>query len=65
MDYEKIAEAVRLCGSSPAAFQCIDGCAYYSGGDMSKCIPRMTADAANAITELLNRAETAPREKAE
>lgn len=53
MDHAKIADSIRLCGSSPASFQCMEGCAYYSDGDMNKCIPRMTEDAATAITELL------------
>lgn len=43
MDIEKLIEAVRLCGSTPKVDQC-KRCAYWSGGDMSKCIPRMTTD---------------------
>ena len=67
MDYKKIAAAVKLCGSTPATFQCLGGCPYYSGGDMNTCIPRMTADASCAITDLLARveAEEARAEKAE
>ena len=57
MDYQKLSAAIKLCGSTPAAFQCLGGCSYYSGGDMTKCIPRMTADAATAIADLLARAE--------
>ena len=51
MDIEKLIEAVRLCGSTPKADQCKQ-CAYWSGGDMSKCIPRMTTDAATALSTL-------------
>ena len=46
MDIEKLIESVRLCGSTPKVDQCKQ-CAYWSGGDMSKCIPRMTTDAAD------------------
>lgn len=58
MDYNKLAEAVMMCGSAPKVDQCKQ-CAYWSGGDMSQCIPRMTADCATAITALLVRAEAA------
>lgn len=51
MDYGKLIEAVKLCGSTPKIDQC-KKCAYYAGGDMSKCIPVMTNDAANAISAL-------------
>lgn len=51
MDIEKLIGAVRLCGSTPKVDQC-KRCAYWSGGDMSKCIPRMTTDAATAISTL-------------
>ena len=51
MDIEKLIEAVRLCGSTPEVDQCKQ-CAYWSGGDMSKCIPRMTTDAATALSTL-------------
>ena len=51
MDIEKLIEAVRLCGSTPKVDQCKQ-CAYWSGGDMSKCIPRMTTDAATALSTL-------------
>ncbi len=51
MDIEKLIEAVRLCGSTPKVDQCKQ-CAYWAGGDMSQCIPRMTADCATAITAL-------------
>lgn len=51
MDIEKLIEAVKLCGSTPKVDQCKQ-CAYWSGGDMSKCIPRMTTDAATAIENL-------------
>lgn len=51
MDIEKLIESVRLCGSTPKVDQCKQ-CAYWSGGDMSKCIPRMTTDAATALSML-------------
>ena len=51
MDIEKLIEAVKLCGSTPKVDQCKQ-CAYWSGGDMSKCIPRMTTDAATALQYL-------------
>lgn len=67
MDYEKLASAVKLCGSEPAAFQCMGVCPYYSDGNMNECIPQMTKDAATAITDLLARAYEAEAraEKAE
>lgn len=51
MDIEKLIEAVRLCGSTPKVDQCKQ-CAYWSGGDTSKCIPRMTTDAATVLSAL-------------
>lgn len=51
MDYDKLIDAVKLCGSTPKVAQCKQ-CAYWAGGDMSKCIPKMTADAAIAIKAL-------------
>lgn len=51
MDIEKLIEAVRLCGSTPKVDQCKQ-CAYWAGGDMSKCIPQMTAEAATALSTL-------------
>ena len=48
IDYNKLIEAIRLCGSTPKVDQ-RKRCAYWAGGDMSKCIPRMTEDAAAAI----------------
>lgn len=51
MDIEKLIEAVKLCGSTPKVDQCKQ-CTYWSGGDMSKCIPRMTTDAALALSTL-------------
>ena len=51
MDIEKLIEAVRLCGSTPKVDQCKQ-CAYWSGGDMRKCIPRMTTDSATALSTL-------------
>ena len=51
MDYDKLIDAVKLCGNTPKVDQCKQ-CAYWAGGDMSKCIPKMTADAALAIETL-------------
>lgn len=51
MDIEKLIEAVRLCGSTPTVDQCKQ-CAYWAGGDMSRCIPNMTGDAATALSTL-------------
>ena len=48
MDYDKLIDAVKLCGSTPKVDQCKQ-CSYWAGGDMGKCIPKMTADAATAI----------------
>ena len=58
MDYEKLAVAIKLCGSTPKVDQCPQ-CPYWASGDMNNCIPRVTADAAIAITALLARAEAA------
>lgn len=52
MDYKKLSDAIRLCGSTPKIHECKERCPYYSGGDMMKCIPAMTKDAADAIIEL-------------
>jgi hypothetical protein len=57
MDYKAMAVAIKLCGSTPKVDQCKKECPYWDDGDMSKCIPRMTEDAATAITDLLARAE--------
>ena len=62
MDYEKLAVAIKMCGSTPKVDQCPQ-CPYWASGDMSNCIPRVTADAATAITDLLARAEKAERER--
>ena len=62
MDYEKLAVAIKLCGSTPKVDQCPQ-CPYWASGDMDNCIPRVTADAATAITALLARAEKAERER--
>lgn len=51
MDYDKLIDAVKLCGSTTKIDQCKQ-CAYWSGGDMSKCIPRMTTAAATALSTL-------------
>lgn len=58
MDYKAIATAVKLCGSVKGIEEC-KKCNYWKGPDMSKCIPRMTEDAAAAIINLLARAEAA------
>lgn len=49
MDYKNLIAAIKLCGSTPKVDEC-KACAYWAGGDMSKCIPRMTMEAAAAIT---------------
>lgn len=51
MEIEKLIAAIKLCGSTPRADQCKQ-CAYWNGGDMGKCIPRMTEDAATALEQL-------------
>ena len=51
MDYNKLIEAIRLCGSAPKVYQC-KKCAYWSGGNMGKCIPKMTEEAATALETL-------------
>ena len=51
MDYDKLIDAVKLCGSTPKIDQCKQ-CAYWSDGDMGKCIPKMTGDAATALSML-------------
>ena len=51
MDYDKLIGAVKLCGSTPKVDQCKQ-CAYWAGGDMGRCIPKMTADAATALKAL-------------
>ena len=51
MNIDKLIGAVRLCGSTPKVDQC-KRCAYWAAGDMSKCIPRMTTDAATALSAL-------------
>lgn len=52
MDYKKLSDAIRLCGSTPKIQECKEKCPYYAGGDMMKCIPVMTKDVADAIIEL-------------
>ena len=64
MDYEKLAVAIKLCGSTPKVDQCPQ-CPYWASGDMNNCIPRVTADAATAITDLLARAEAAEKKATE
>lgn len=65
MDYKAIAVAIKLCGSTPKVDQCKKECPYWNDGDMSKCIPRMTEDAATAIIDLLARAEAAEAQRDE
>lgn len=55
IDYKKLSDAIRLCGSTPKIDECKEKCPYYAGGDMMKCIPVMTKDAADAIIELLEK----------
>ena len=61
MDYKEMVAAIRLCGNEPNAEMCKQ-CPYWAGGDMMKCIPHMTEDAATAITDLLAHAEAAEKE---
>ena len=63
MDYEKIINAVRLCGSSPNCIQCLGQCAFYTDGDVNKCIPKMTQAAATAIESLQSQLEAARAER--
>lgn len=51
MDIEKLIASIKLCGSTPKVDQCTQ-CIYWAGGDMSKCIPRMTTEAATALSTL-------------
>lgn len=69
MDLERLIEAVKLCGRTPKADQCKQ-CAYWAGGDMSRCIPNMTSAAATALStlraedeKLRNELEQVKREK--
>lgn len=55
MDYKDIAAAIRLCGSESGVEKCREECAYFASGKARMCILHMTADAADAITELLSR----------
>lgn len=57
MDYKKLSDAIRRCGSTPKIHECKEKCPYYAGGDMTKCIPVMTKDAADAIENLLKENE--------
>ena len=52
MNYKQLTDAIRLCGSRPEMDRC-RACAYFAGRAMHRCIPRMTADAADAIDGLL------------
>ena len=51
MEIEKLIEAIKLCGSTPSVYQCKQ-CAYWAGGDMIQCIPRMAADVADTLEQL-------------
>lgn len=62
VDIDKLIEAIRLCGSQPNVRQCRNY-AYYAGGDMSRCIPRMTADASAALSALRAELEQVKRER--
>lgn len=62
MDYKKLSDAIRLCGSTPKIDECKEKCPYYAGGDMTKCIPVMTKDAADAIIELNKELENNKRD---
>lgn len=50
MEYDKIAFAIKLCGSKPD--KCKE-CPYFADGDMSQCIPTMTKDAFAAFIYLM------------
>lgn len=56
MDIDNLIVAIKLCGSTPKVDQCTQ-CIYWAGGDMSKCIPRMTTEAATALSTLLDENE--------
>lgn len=62
MDYKDMVFAIKQYGSVPSVDQCRK-CAYWSGGDMSKCIPKMTQDVSKAVEDLLERAEKAEMER--
>ena len=57
MKYKEIAKAIKLCGSTPEIYQCESECPYYCGSDMSKCIPKLTSDAADAIFDLCDKVD--------
>lgn len=61
MDYKKLSDAIRLCGSTSGGAECKEKCPYYAGGDMTKCIPVMTKDAADMIYVQGNMIEDAKR----
>lgn len=52
--YINLANAIKLCGSSPNVDQCKQ-CAYYAGADMNKCIPRMSQDIHDGIFDLIQK----------
>ena len=62
MEIEKLVEAIKLCGSTPSVYQCKQ-CAYWAGGDMSQCIPRMAADVADTLERLQAENERLRRER--
>ena len=61
MDYKKLSDAIRLCGSTQKIHECKEKCPYYAGGDMMKCIPVMTKDVADMIYVQGNMIEDAKR----
>ena len=64
MEIEKLIEAIKLCGSTPSVYQCKQ-CAYWAGGDMSQCIPRMAADVADTLEQLQAENDRLRRERNE
>ena len=62
MEIEKLIEAIKLCGSTPSVYQCKQ-CAYWAGGDMSQCIPRMAADVADTLEQLQAENDRLKRER--
>ena len=52
MEIEKLIKAIRCCGSAPKLDRCKNECAFYCGGDMNKCIPKMTQAVADALEKV-------------
>lgn len=63
MKYVKIVHALTLCGSTSDKWKCRE--CPYNEGDMSKCIPKMTMDAAGAITSLFAKVKQQDKEIAD